>query len=288
MNNTSLTFAYRPRPADSGPEHTITLEPEYIDTRAAFANLADLSAMLTLARSGVSARHHQLERCRWARWSDDGALVVSLCVYVWPSSIDLAYTLTTPEQVTSAPPVLVQIRRHRKFWLSQATSLTLPWLLLDDADIHWHASTGCLDAHSAQIAAPALIRSGTRISLSYPVSGLISVTGTAIGWRHDLTIRFDKFDGSAGNAFGLGVTKYDADSFDVLAHWRGNDGSLREESAEMNIPQCVRGLLEACSDGTPITSLRVRHRSPPWYEVRYNTCDGSVLDVIRHDNDTDN
>ena len=277
----TIPFRYTARP-DKSQTTSLTLEPEYVDTREALATLADVDAMLSLARRGVSARNRQLERCRWARWADNGDLLVSLMLYVWPSDTDLAYTLDLPPQVTSSEPVLVRLPRRQKIWVSGSQSLTLPWLLEPDADLHWHASTGALDSFSRPTSPPALEVRGVQVRLSAPVYGVLSVTGTAIGWQHQLTARFSKFDGEADRADGLAISRYSADSFQVTAGWADN-GEPQEESAEITFPACVRSLLETCSDGKPITSLHVNDKAGSWYEVRYSTCDGSILGVIRHE-----
>lgn len=282
----TIPFRYTAQPGQLSSTSSLTLEPEYVDTREALATLADVDAMLALARRGVSARNRQLERCRWARWADNGDLLVSLVLHVWPSDPDLAYTLSLPPQVTSAAPVLVRLPRRQKIWVSGSQSLTLPWLLAPDADLHWHASTGALDSFSRPTNPPAIDVRGVRVTLSAPVYGVLAVAGTAIGWRHDLTARFSKFDGEADRADGLAISRYSADGFRVTARWQ-DGGSLHEESAEITFPSCVRSLLETCSDGTPITSLHVKDKTGTWYEVRYSTCDGSVLGVIRHDPDED-
>lgn len=281
--DTSIPFRYTARPAQAQSSTSLTLEPEYVDTREALATLADVDAMLALARRGVSARNRQLERCRWARWADNGDLLVSLQLYVWPSDIDLAYTLTLPQQVSSGDPVLVHLPRHRKFWISGNQNFVLPWLLEPGADVHWHASTGALDRFSAPTSPPALDVRGVEVRLSVPVYGVLSVTGTAIGWQHNLTVRFSKFNGEADRADELAISRYSADSFRVIAHWQDSKGGQQEESAEITFPACVRSLLETCSDGTPITSLHVSGQTGSWYEVRYSTCDGSILGVIKHD-----
>lgn len=284
MSTASLPVTYTPAPADAGrlPSLRLTLEPEYVDVSRGRATLADIDAMLALARSGASARHRQIARCKWASWAENGDLLVTLALWVWPSAIDLPYSLTLPPGVTSAAPALVREPRDTKRWIAGGGGeVELPWLL-EDAAFGWHPNIGVWDAWSRPASAPAIEQDRARLNLKGErgVYGVLTIRGTAVGWRHDLAIRYPTGEADP-EAPAISVSG--ADDFEVAATWRDENGEEREETAAVVIPECVRALLEECPDGsTRVGSIRVRPAPGPRpVTVYYNTCNGRVLKIKR-------
>lgn len=302
----SNVVTYTRRDADAGrlPALRLTLEPERVEG-ANRATLADIDAMLALARSGASARNRQINRCKWASWAENGDLLCTLKLWVWPSDINLAYALTLPPGVTSADPVLVREPKDTKFWVAgSGGEIELPWLL-ENAAFVWHPAIGVWDAWSRPASPPAIRQDKARLNLDGERDryGVLHVRGTAVGFRHDLTIRYPTGKKPAGvvqsassgldyslyiaaaelgnENGGPGISIKSADSFEARATWRDENGEQREESATMNIPECVRALLEECPNGTTyVTKIRMQ---PPEGDlpvtVYYNTCNGNILDV---------
>ena len=108
------SMTYQPDAATvSAGTLSLNLEPKYVDIRAGLADLADIDAMLNLVRSGSSAVNRQIDRCPWGQWREDDALLVTLRLWVWPSDLDLPYTLVLPDGVTSsAANAAAQSRQH--------------------------------------------------------------------------------------------------------------------------------------------------------------------------------
>lgn len=287
MSTASLPLTYTPAPADEGrrPSLRLTLEPEYVDVSRNKATLADIDAMLAMARSGLSARNRQVARCKWASWAENGDLLCKLALWVWPSDIDLAYALTLPPGVTSAAPALVREPRDTKYWVAgSGGEVELPWLL-EDAAFGWHERIGVWDAWSRPASPPSIEQARARLNLSGErgVYGVLTVRGTAVGRRHDLTIRYPTGEANSDpEAPAISVTG--ADDFEVTASWTDENGEEREESVTIAIPECVRALLEECPDGTRLGgSIRVRPANPADGPVTvfYNACNGRALDIRR-------
>lgn len=272
--NLTPTYTATPEDADRLPDLRLTLEPEYIDPRAALANLADIDAMLAAARSGASAHIRQMENCRWARMQADGTVHVRLSVMVWPSEPGLQYRLTAPANINIQPGIYTEKGKHRKYWVSGGGAIELPWCL-QNAALRWHSASGCRDAWSNPAPAPGLRQNRARIEIDGDrVFGVLQVTGTAVGFLHYLEFDARKIEEQDGRRI---ITGFAADSFEVQAEWTDEKGETRTESATVDIPPCVKALLERCAGGG--FRFRTRDDSAPPVTVYYSTCDGSVLAV---------
>lgn len=249
---------------------SLTLEPEYVDTRLGIADLTDVDAMLNIARSGASAVNRQLDRCPWAKWRTDGALEVTLKLWVWPSDLELQYQLDLPDGVTSSSRSFVQEARRRRLWFSGGKASSLPWLLRDP-QLSWLESIGTHDAESRPIPAPSLSVQRLQVTASAPVYGLLDASGQAEGYLHELVIVYPRRD-SAGNPVKVAVN-----DFDVICRWPDGQGGQNEASCTMRIPPGVADLLAECPDGEAITSVRVSNNGQAPMIVYYSTCTGEVL-----------
>lgn len=268
------SISYQPGSLHQPDSPQISLESEYVDTRAGLADLTDIDAMLNMARSGASAVNWQIERCPWATWRTDGALEVTLKLWVWPSDLELQYQLDLPNGVTSSSRSFVQEARRRRLWFSGGKASSLPWLLRDP-QLSWLESIGTHDAESRPIPAPSLSVQRLQVTASAPVYGLLDASGHAEGYLHELVIVYPRRD-SAGNPVKIAVN-----DFDVICRWPDGQGGHNEASCTMRIPPGVADLLAECPDGEAITSIRVRAASSRPMIVYYNTCTGEVLATRR-------
>lgn len=266
------------------PALRLTLEPERVSKRHNRATLADIDAMLALASSGASARNRQASRCRWGKWDANGDLVVTLALWVWPSDIDLAYALTLPPGVESAPPVLERLPRDSKFWVAgSGGGIELAWLL-EDATFEWHPRIGVWDEKSRPADPPDITQDKARLILSGDGEryGVLWARGTAVGWRHDISIRYPKGGGAPLNPAAPAISVVNADSVDVLATWTDENGEQRAEEARLEIPDCVRAMLEECPEGSE-NRIRMKPEGYPPVTVYYSSCNGNVLDIRREE-----
>lgn len=282
MQTASNVITYTPRDADADrlPALRLWLEPERVSKRHNNATLADIDAMLALVRSGASARNRQASRCGWAKWAANGDLVVTLALWVWPSDIDLQYSLTLPPNVTSAEPVLERLPRDTKFWVAgSGGEIELPWLL-EEATFAWHPRIGVWDEKSRADAPPEIAKDKARLILSGEGERycVLWALGTAVGWRHDISIRYPTGGQDDPAAPAISVTA--ADSVNVRATWADENGETKTADAALEIPACARDMLEKCPAGSK-NSIRMRPEGDPPVTVFYNSCNGRVLDIQR-------
>lgn len=298
MQTASTVITYAPAQAeDSAPALRLTLEPENVAAGRNRATLADIDAMLAMARSGASARNRQISRCGWASWAANGDLICTLSLWVWPSQIDLAYGLALPSGVSASGPELVRERRDTKVWIAgSGGEIELPWLV-EDAAFNWHPGIGVWDGWSRPAAPPAVEHDGARLLLSGErgAYGVLHVQGTAVGWRHEISIRYPtgtvRADVSADSAFYVavggdatapGISVRSAEDIDVTSTWIDERGETREETARLAVPDCVKALLEQCPTGKRPGSIRVQPANGKGsVRVYYNACNGRILDIRR-------
>lgn len=265
------SMTYQPDAATvSAGTLSLNLEPEYVDIRAGLADLADIDAMLNLVRSGSSAVNRQIDRCPWGQWREDDALLVTLRLWVWPSDLDLPYTLVLPDGVTSSAREFVSEPRTKKYWIAGATAQELPWLLAQPR-LSWQQAIGTYNDYGAAQAAPKITLSGLTVHLGSQAWGVLVAGGRARGYLHRLTAVYPKYDAEGR------PQRIEAHDFEVIARWPDAAGTLQEERCTMTMPACVSALLAACPDGRPRTSGSVKESTGTATIVYYNTCTGRVL-----------
>lgn len=299
MTTASHVLSYVPATKEErAPSLRLTLEPERVSKRHNRATLADIDAMLALARSGASARNRQASRCGWAKWDANGDLVVTLALWVWPSDIDLQYSLTLPPNVTGAPPALERLPKDSKYWVAgSGGEIELPWLL-EDASFSWHPRIGVWDEKSRPAEPPEIHQDKARLIITpHPDPppagggragwgaqgerhGVLWALGTAVGWRHDIVVRYPKGGGDDPSAPAISVTN--ADDIPVRATWTDENGKTRTDDATLEIPDCVKAMLEECPAGSK-NRIRMRPEGGPPVVVYYNSCNGRVLDIRREE-----
>lgn len=275
MTTTGFPISFAPLAADAdAPALRLTLEPE----QAAGTNRAsfhDIETMLSRARSGLSARTVQRERCSCVSTGKDGVLRLSLAALIWPSRPNLAYTFYAPSNATATRPEPYRRTRQWKFWTGGQTRLSLRWML-ENASCVWQPGFACVDEFCSPMPSPTVRHEYAEIYLgkgteSKSAYGVLVVTGTAVGFRHPFTVEFAKFD-RQGRA-----QKISLDSLPVSATWRDERGETQTEDVDIPIPACAKDLLESCDDGRGANSFHVNDHTEGHWEIAYNTCDGSVL-----------
>ncbi len=273
MTIAALNFAFEPLSTENKlPALRLTIEGEPIDPAANNPSLGDLDVMLRYARSGLSARNYQVERCRWARMRESGILEVELSCFVWPSRPELVYSVSLPAEATPGLVEAVRLQRQWKYWIGGNGILELPWRL-EGVALSWQPGFACVDEFSAAITPPYLRHEYATIDVlgEQPCYGILVVQGTAIGFRHRFTLRFAKFDENGPSQ------SIELESVPVSATWTDEEGEAQTASADVKIPQCVRNLLETCADGRSLFSLSVRRNEAEGRDIAYSTCTGKIL-----------
>lgn len=257
--------------------HRLTLEQETVASGK--LSLTDLEAMVSLARSGISAKSYIASNC--PATVTDGNVVVSLRLFAWPSHRQ-DYTLTAAIPAITTIGDAVAVEQERDFdVIVDGDSIDLPCLAAD-ARITWQSPA--ILANGQVIDAPVI--SGydidqsrmvdlatehgaiNRLRLARACFGVLRVRCTAIGYSHALTLTIPKGDTAI---IDLRET--------ITAAWLLADGSTEATTLEIEIPTCVRTLLESCADDTTIGDhVGVKRDKKTRKQLRYSTCTGSVID----------
>ena len=267
---TALDIPFTPDAAPL-PDRRVTVEAETGPEGAASPTLTDIDAMIARARSGLSARTYQEDICPAAEADETGLIRVRLAVLVWPSLPDLEYRITLPEGATPGPTTIHRQARRHRIWTDGRPVHELPWRM-EGGRASWHHELSPRNRRGDGVAAPRVTVEDARVVLSAPVYGLLTVTGTAVGYRHEFSMDFAKFadDGSP--------QRIAPDDAPVTAAWTGADGGEETEEIDVAMPACAAALLETCEEGRKGVFYRiVRKRREGYVEVAYSACDGSVL-----------
>ncbi len=271
----------------------ITLEPEYTAEKANRADLADIDSMLAMAMAGISSVNRLIDRCRWAKWGENGDLIVTLGLYVWPSDINLKYALSLPGNATSSEPVRVKVSRSQKYWVDGSRTIELPWLL-ENATCSWNRAAGCVDAFSEPSPPPEVKYEQAQVSIMSKddVYGVLEVSGQAVGWLHEITITYQKMaEGGDENQpeDTPKLNSIEAEDIPVSVTWKNETGEIQTEEEDLVVPPCVVELLAACDDGHIKTYVDLKESKDKFvWNIYYSSCDGTMLGrrLVQSEGDT--
>lgn len=272
----ALTIPYTAAPdlERDQPDWRITLEPETAPSWANGVTLDDLEAMLAMARSGLSARMRQRQRCPWATINSDGTIAVELACHVWPSHPEITYTLAAAG-CTVGPAVPVQVERELDLAVQGASEIDLPWRV-EGVSAHWQIP--CVDEWCRPVASPAISADGATLRLSGPCWGVLRLRATAVGFRHTLGCSFVKRVPTGEGEYAY--NRIDA-RLSVTAAWADETGAPQTTIEAVDLPACVQALLEMCPAGDrPVVVGEIVDGSAEKTPVVYfNSCTGAVLGV---------
>ena len=276
MSSPRITFNISGDTGQANP-HRLTLEQEAVASGK--LSLTDLEAMVSLARSGISAKSYIASNC--PATITEGNVVVSLRLFAWPSHRQ-AYTLTAaiPAITTIGEPVAIEQERDFDL-IIDGDSIDLPCLAAD-ARITWQSPA--IIANGQVIDAPVIsgydVDQGRMVELSAEHGainrlrlyrtcfGVLRVRCTAIGYSHSLTLTIPKGDTAIND---LRET--------ITAAWALAEGPTEATTLEIELPACVQALLESCEDDTTIGDhVSVKKDEKTRHLLRYSTCTGAVID----------
>ena len=270
-----IPYAAADQSASDTPAWRVTLEPETAPSWANAVNAEDLEVMYSTARSGLSARWRQRQRCPWADISANGTITVTLACHVWPSDPAIVYTLTSAGcEVGEATAVSVE--REIDVAVQGATSIELPWRV-EGVSAWWQIP--CVDEWCRPVDSPAIIADGAVLRLSAPCYGVLRLRATAVGYRHTLSCSWVK-----RTPVGAAEYAYNEISATLSAtvSWTDEDDEQQSTIEPVELPACVTDLLEMCPDGAkPVVVGEISdgdddERTPVVY---FNACTGSVITV---------
>ena len=254
------------------PAWRLTLEPETAPSWANGVTLDDLDAMLTMARSGLSARMRQRQRCPWATIGADGTITMRLACHVWPTDPAILYTLTAAG-CTVGPGAPVRVEREIDLAVQGATEIGLPWRV-EGVSTRWQIP--CVDEWCRPVASPTITAAGAVLRLSEPCYGVLRLRAAAVGYRHTLSCSWVK-------RTPVGEAKYAYNRIDarlsVTGSWTDEAGAPQTTIEALELPACVQDLLAMCPAGDlPVVVGQITPDGEGLTPVvYYNSCTGSFI-----------
>lgn len=310
MTTEQLIITYVPQPKADAASVWLRLEQEAVPLSLRNATLVDMVQMFNRAVSGLSARSYQVDKCQAATIRSDGTIVITLDIFVWPSALDLPYTLDLSYgSVSGATPI--EVEREVDVAVEGTASVTLPWLM-DYPEAWWQLP--CVNEFSEPVAAPDIAVSGSLVSLSASCYGVLRVRGVALGYRHTVTLEISKTNNTVKaepettaslhmatgyNGGTLPVAQEDLPTvfhplgyaitsvnISLTAQYVDGNDETQPEIIPLKIPACVLDLLEYCPDGDLAAQDKILSGgSWSWDSenitpvVYYDTCTGERMEV---------
>lgn len=259
MRHIDLSIPFAGAGAESAQ---ISADVVQVDTGADVASLGDLNQMVARAAAGRSARDYMLECCPAAAVRKS-ILTVTLEIMVYPSDLDLAYSLAV-DWGNLSPARLVRKARRLNVIFDGTEAVTLDFLFQGE----FIPAMPFFDLAGARIRVPEIIQSGLQLNLSQPVYGVFRAIGDSTGYLHtitmDLEINPDLKISNLRNA--------------VTLTYIDGAGKLAAKKLDLKIPQCVADLLALCDNGEP--KIGGSPEEPDLVPViYYSDCSGQVIEI---------
>lgn len=264
----SLSISYAaPDTSDSGRGSIwARLEQEYRGSDRDAATLGDLAQMIAAARGGSSAYTYIAKSCPYATVQDD-TVIISLVFYVWPSSLDLQYSLAADLGTILDGEI---VEEHRSF--------DVPFQGSDSADLMYKMLGYTLVEEMPFINSNGDILGGVEVTagdssvtLSESAYCVLRADGVATGYKHTIEMHIQKGDNDKIENLKNAIT----------VSWVDDAGEDASEVLELEIPPCVDDLLEECPDGTTTIWVSCVDRNcygdNAKYVVTYNACNGEII-----------
>lgn len=249
--------------------------------------MTDISQMISRARMGLSARTYKPENCAGAISGD--TISVWFDFYAWPSAESLPYAITASMGNISNPTVVHKPTEFSTtFELSDRIELDFIMDKIDS--YAWETNCYDSDGKRIDRRPEVWLENYHTIRADRPIFGSIRVYGRKRGAKFTLTRRMVKtvpvppdhdvpdedafHESGAGNYYSyakwlatfFGRKNDNADDtqppvnltglrisnlqITVTAHYIGLDGEEKTESERLEVPQCIKDLLETCGTDT--------------------------------------
>ena len=272
-----LVAAYSAAAQDQGPASWIKLWQKPFSRVVQQAGVVDLVEMWYYVLAGLSARYYHANACP-AEIGADGVVTIPLDFYLFPSSLDLQYTLAAALGTLSAP-VYEQVPKEFDLVFDQTDEVDLGYLA---ENYSWQPLSEAYDEYGRPIARPSVNFADGKVRLSASCFWILRVRCLAQGYKYRLTMRLRKYEQEVDDTTGeLNWTGYSITNLQasVQATWM-DGGELKSAELELEIPPCVEDYLALCEDGEPAGTIVLNH-DEPYFIVYYSTCTGNVIDVER-------
>lgn len=253
------------------------LEQEYKPPSSDGATIADAIAMLNYVKQGSSAFDYIVDNCSAVKVVD-GVVIITLGFFVWPSRLDLPYTLHTTAGVISDTVTSYSEPRMFNVIFTNSDVEDIGYLFEGSFvnEMPFYTSKGRDISPD-----PKIIVDSPLVRLSTKCNTVLRANVVASGYRHELEISLTseevtKVDRTTGNE--VTVSGYALPSPTIFVDWGSDeDHGDAYDSLSLEIPTCVQTLLETCDEGSLASSLDETESSSN-YVVYWDTCSGEILD----------
>lgn len=181
----TVSFSEKERQYDRGSKW-VTLEQVYKSNSNEDASLGDLAQMLALAGIGQSSYGYLEQVCPYAVTNGD-VITVSLDFFVWPSAVDLPYTLKS-DIGTILPGVLVEEDRSFDVPFNNTYHSEMPFLFNGTLT----PEMPFIDQDGSLMGTPNLTTVDATVVLDETTTSVYRAEGKATGFRHTIEMTLVK------------------------------------------------------------------------------------------------
>lgn len=283
--------------AGSADEVWVRLEQLVPPTLAWYPTVRDLYTMWNAAATGRSARTIKPVGCPVEFVGSD--IHVYLGFYAWPSTPELAYSLTATLGSISAGQL---IRKAREFsvMVDNATRIDLPYYM---DDLAWEWETPVFDRDGGRISPPSITNHNTWLEFGAETFGALRISGAAVGFYHlsemVLSKPLTEEEISAEEQQEIDQQQLDDGRIiytprpttrlngyrienmenTITAAWLDTDGGTDTDQLRLTIPPCVEDVLNFCPDMYATIVLQCDQVATR--QVYYSTCkEDTIVEIV--------
>lgn len=228
MKTLSLVINYT---AETANEPSLGLEQKAVASNSLTTD--DLYEMLSLARSGVSAKLYRPRTCDVSVVG--GAILTTLTAYVWPKPLDLNYTLATNYGTVSERQAITQ---YREFDLVINMSKTVELPFTASSISYQKSQLPFFDATGNIVGEPIITFDDRYAYVSTEVVGVIRVSCTACGFSNTVDLSFTK--DAQQTISNINIT--------LSASFYTSSNTLSTTALSLDLPGCLELLLSTCEN----------------------------------------
>lgn len=275
------------------PDAWVRLEQELPSVLSQFASIRDVYQLWLAAATGRSAQKLRAINCPVEFVGADTH--VYLGFYAWPSDPALNYSLSSAIGTLGSGQI---IRKQREFslFVNNRSRADMP-CYLEDVTVEWETPT--FNRYGDRIPAPTITNHNTWLEFSVEVFGAMRITGTAVGaylvcemvLTRPITQQAATPAVIAAAQIGpngeliytppstVQLNGYKISNLEntITAAWLNPSGETDTDQLRLEIPQCVKDVLEFCPDMYKTILLWCDKTATR--EVYYNSCTGDLIGV---------
>lgn len=285
MSNENILTEFETGLSSASDNYWVNLEQGDLPVYDGNASLLDILNMTAIARSRETASSYRSNDNIY--FSDEGNTInVPLTFYLWPSSLDLAYSLEVHANGSLSERTAVLLPRVGNKVIPMDNIVEFP-ALLANSSFSWE--TPCYNRNGAIVPNPSYTIERNQIVLDAEVFGVLRGAFQYSGYKYALTLSFSKVETTVEKEPLAGFrdivhqqTKYDRITSvvcSVLCTYIDEKGETKQEVLELQIPKSVEMYLSECPGGVSIEwPDDIDGCNTIYY---YSVCDGAVLDIQR-------